>query len=227
MTKSVPVRCPSCRRERRYLPPRYPCACGAAVTLSLPRESSPVSVRHRTWAASWTELTCHACGRVGHWPQAEFDCSCGVTVRLAAGAAETDPARATAGERGPFRPLTIRTAHDAVACAAQFLRWLGFADVRAAAPRPRAGVDLRGPAVVGLVNAATEPTVAEDVETLWLHSLVEPTTAVAFSLAGFDRGARAKADALRLPLFVLDLTGTPQPVNDAADALVRRGTREA
>jgi hypothetical protein len=28
---------------------------------------------------------------------------------------------------------------------------------------------------------------------------------------------------LGVPLFVMDLTGTPQPVNDAADELIRRG----
>ncbi|MDT0442155.1 hypothetical protein [Streptomyces johnsoniae] len=227
MTKSVSVRCPSCRREHRYLPPQYPCACGAPVTVSLPPTSSPVSVRHRSWADAWTEVACQVCGRNGQWPQAEFECPCGVTVRLGPGDARTRPAAAEGGERPPFRPLTIRTGHDAVACAAQFLRWLGFPGVRTAVPRPPSGVDLHGPSVVGLVNAATEPTGAEDVETIWLHALVEPAVAVAFSLAGYDRGARARADELRLPLFVLDLTGTPQPVNEAADVLMRRGAEEA
>lgn len=46
---------------------------------------------------------------------------------------------------------------------------------------------------------------------------------MAFSLAGYDRRARTRADALRLPLFVLDLTKAPQPVNDPADAVLRDG----
>jgi hypothetical protein len=35
--------------------------------------------------------------------------------------------------------------------------------------------------------------------------------------------ARDRADRLAVPLFVMDLTGTPQPVNDAADTLIRTG----
>ena len=46
---------------------------------------------------------------------------------------------------------------------------------------------------------------------------------VHFSLAGYAQDARARADQLRVPLFVLDLTGTPQPVNDAAQELVTTG----
>ncbi|WP_049569026.1 hypothetical protein [Streptomyces sp. SBT349] len=224
MTKTVLVRCPGCRREHAYIPPRYPCACGAPLSVPLPRESSPVSVRHRSWAAAWTEVECPACGRNGQWPQPEFDCACGVTVRLMPDGASAVQAEVAEGaERPPFRPITIRTAYDAVACAAQFLRWLGFTGVRSAVPRPASGVDLRGPAVVGLVNAAMTPTEVREVEMLWLHTAVEPALAVAFSLAGYDREARGRADELQLPLFVLDLTGAPQPVNEPADALVRQG----
>jgi hypothetical protein len=42
-----------------------------------------------------------------------------------------------------------------------------------------------------------------------------------FSLAGYATEARQRADQLDVPLFVLDLTGTPQPVNEAASRLVR------
>ncbi|MDT0344065.1 hypothetical protein [Streptomyces litchfieldiae] len=144
-------------------------------------------------------------------------------MRLAADEGERVPSPREGGGRPPFQPLTIRTAYDAMACAAQFLRWLGFLDVRTAVPRPASGIDLRGPSVIGLVNPATTPTAVREIETLWLHGLVETAVTVAFSLSGYDRGARARADKLRLPLFVLDLTGTPQPVNDPADALLRHG----
>ncbi|SFC39174.1 hypothetical protein [Streptomyces aidingensis] len=231
MAKSVPVRCPACRREHAFIPSEYPCGCGAPVAVPL-RDAVPVRVRHRSWADSWTEVDCPACGRPGQWPQPEFCCPCGTTVRLAAvpgrqdgstgeDAEAADAAEDPRAERSAFRPLTIRTACDAVACAEQFLRWLGFADVRSAMPRREADLDLRGPEVVGQVNPATSPTGPREIETLWLHGMAESLTAVAFSLAGYEREARSRADELRLPLFVLDLTGTPQPVNDAADTLLR------
>ncbi|MFD7509249.1 hypothetical protein ACFV5N_07870, partial [Streptomyces sp. NPDC059853] len=74
-----------------------------------------------------------------------------------------------------------------------------------------------------LVDTSTVPTGSPESESRRLHGLLDAARAVAFSLAGYDRRARARADALRLPLFVLDLTGAPQPVNDPADALVRDG----
>ncbi|WSA43743.1 hypothetical protein OIE51_05720 [Streptomyces sp. NBC_01803] len=220
MAKSVPVRCPACRREHTYVPPDYPCSCGVSVTVPLLHGSSPVPVRHRSWSGAWTELDCPACGRPGSWPRPEFDCPCGVTVRLAPDGAAP---RAEDGGRTAFQPLTIRTTYDVVACSAQFLRWLGYPGVRLSVPRPVSGLDLRGPTVVGMVNPTTEPTEAGDIETLWLHGLVESAAPVAFSLAGYQQRARGRADELRLPLFVLDLAGTPQPVNDPADALLRDG----
>ncbi|WP_338320856.1 hypothetical protein, partial [Streptomyces lonarensis] len=224
MAHSMSVRCPACRREHAYSPPEYPCSCGAPVTVPLSAGATAVLVRHRSWSDAWTEVPCGSCGEAGHWPQPEFGCPCGATVRLAPQA----PAENTAGlggptRRAPFRPVTIRTGDDAVSCAAHFLRWLGFRDVETAVPRPASGLDLRGPEVVGVVDASTVPTGGASVETLWLYAMTEQQTPVAFSLAGFERGARNRADELRLPLFVLDLTGTPQPVNDAADALLNRG----
>ncbi|TXS18705.1 hypothetical protein [Streptomyces sp. wa22] len=44
-----------------------------------------------------------------------------------------------------------------------------------------------------------------------------------FSLAGYTDEARSRADGLAIPLFVLDLTGAPQPVNGPADELVSVG----
>ncbi|MFB7760710.1 hypothetical protein ACWD33_10690 [Streptomyces xiamenensis] len=223
MTNSRPVRCPACRREHVYVPPEYPCSCGAPVSVPVRWDGAPAQIRHRSWEASWAQLDCPACGRSGQWPQPEFDCPCGVTVRLSADRPEPGAGREESGARPPFQPLTIRTGYDAVACAAQFLRWLGFRNVRTAMPRPESGVDLHGAGVVGLVDTTTEPTGPREIETLWMHGLLEPARAVAFSLAGYDRGARVRADELRLPLFVLDLTGTPQPVNDPAAGLLRDG----
>jgi hypothetical protein len=217
------------------------------VALPLAADGTPhaLAVRQRTWADAWAEADCPACGRPGQWPQPQFDCPCGVTIRLAvqrpapvpaapAGAPEPPPAPdardardAAAGGRPPFRPLPVRTGTEAVTAAAHFLRWLGFADVRAPAARPasvpRSRVDVRGPAVVALVDAAAVPTAVREVETLWLHAMAGSVLPVAFSLAGFDRRARARAEALDLPLFVFDSAGRPRPLNRVAHVLTREG----
>lgn len=243
MAENLPVRCPACRREHVYTPTAYPCPCGAPVTLPLLSGGAPVQVRTRTWADSWVEGRCSACGRQDQWPQPEFGCPCGAMVRLpvapipragaerrspagpSTGPARAVPAPATPVSRPPvrpaFRPITIRTARDAVTAAAQYLLWLGFAEVRVAREGSCTGVDLRGTRVVARVDPTTAPTALRDIETLWLNGLNDSVQAVCFCLAGYARDARERADELHIPLFVLDLTGTPQPVNDPADQLVR------
>ncbi|MBW1600627.1 hypothetical protein JJV70_00600 [Streptomyces sp. JJ66] len=231
-----PVCCPVCRREHVYAPPVYPCPCGAPVPLPLLRGGVPVRVRHRTWDGSWVTVRCGGCGQEGHWPQPELGCPCGALLALPvdrraagtppaasgtapglfAGAAESAGVRA---ERPAFTPVTIRTGRDAVLAAAHFLRWLGFHEVRAAQTSPASGIDLRGPGVVARVDPSTSPMEAAAVETLWLTGLHASVTAVCFALAGYAPEARTRGEVLGVPLFVLDLTGTPQPVNDAAERL--------
>ncbi|WP_454319353.1 hypothetical protein [Streptomyces phaeoluteigriseus] len=63
------------------------------------------------------------------------------------------------------------------------------------------------------------PASLRDVECLWLTAMTDSTDCVYFSLAGYTAEARARADSLSVPLFVLDLTGTPQPVNAAAERI--------
>ncbi|MFD3541939.1 hypothetical protein ACFWUQ_20920 [Streptomyces sp. NPDC058662] len=127
--------------------------------------------------------------------------------------------------RPAFRPVTIRTARDAVVTAALYLRWLGFQDVRQpdGRPIPSAAVDLRAPGLVAQVDPTTSPAGLRAVECVWLNGLTSSATSVYFSLAGYTEDARARADDLGIPLFVMDLTGMPQPVNDPADALVGSG----
>ncbi|MET9348725.1 hypothetical protein [Streptomyces termitum] len=133
------------------------------------------------------------------------------------------PRTGPAARRGPFRPVTIRTARDTVAAAAAYLAWLGFEEVRQPEDRHAAGADLRGPGLVAQVDPSTAPAGLRAVECLWLHGMNASAVAVFFSLAGYTPEARARAAEIRLPLFVLDLTGTPQPVNDAADELTSGG----
>lgn len=241
MAESVPVRCPACRRPHAYSSPVFPCACGAPLCLPLLRGGVPVQVRHRSWDESWVGMRCPDCGRNDQWPQPEFGCECGAVVRLpvdrrALGGRTDipDPALRPAAlpppadphpPRAPFNPVTIRTARDALTAAAQYLKWLGYCGVRIASDRVANGVDLRGEGVVAQIDPTTQPTALRDIECLWLNCLNEDTAGAFFSLAGYAHDARMRADQLGVPLFVMDLTGTPQPVNDAADSLIRSDPR--
>ncbi|NSC24530.1 hypothetical protein FM076_26610 [Streptomyces albus subsp. chlorinus] len=229
MADSVLVRCPVCRREHSYTAPVYPCGCGAPVALPLLTSVAATQVRHRTWAGSWISVRCPACGRVDEWPQPELGCGCGTTLRVPVAHSSAPPPppvphRPVAPQpvpRPPFRPVTIRTAQDARNAAAHYLRWLGFTDIRVAERTPASGIDLRGPGIVAHVDPSTSPAGPRAVETLWLNGLNESVAAVCFALAGYLPQARARADELALPLFVLDLAGTPSAVNDAAETMIR------
>lgn len=230
MPESVPVRCPACRREQSFTPPTFPCACGAPLTLPVLRDGTPEEIEHRTWQDIWVTVDCPSCGREGHWPQPEFGCGCGAVVRVPVAPVREATDSAQEGEpeaRPAFRPVTIRTARDAVTAAAQYLRWLGFGCLRRPDDPEASGVDLYGKGVVAQVDPTTRPTGLREVECLWLNGLHESALSVFFSLAGYAREARARADALRIPLFIMDLTGTPQPVNDPADTLIRCGPPRA
>jgi hypothetical protein len=143
-----------------------------------------------------------------------------VSSDAAAGAGAPDSAGAA---RPPFRSVTIRTALDAVTAAALYLRWLGYRGVRRADQRPPSGIGLAARGVVALVDPAVRPATLQDVECLWLTAMTESVDCLCFSLAGYADDARARADALGVPLFVLDLTGTPRPVNAPAGALTGPG----
>jgi hypothetical protein len=231
MSESVPVRCPACRRERLYAVPAWPCACGTTVTPVLDGAAPPAVVVHRAWAEEWITLRCPRCARPAQWPRPELGCPCGTVLRLpVTGAAPVDadsgspdtaptarPALPLA--RRPPHPPTIRTARDAVTATVLYLRSLGFRDIRRADQRPTAGIGLAAPGLLAQVDPSARPASLRDVECLWLTAMTESARCVYLSLAGYADDARAGADRLGVPLFVLDLTGTPRPVNPAAGTL--------
>ncbi|WP_407706343.1 hypothetical protein [Streptomyces scopuliridis] len=262
MGEGVSVCCPSCGSRHTLTASVYPCACGAPVTPTLPGDARVETVTRRAWADEWVTVRCTACAREDQWPRPEVGCPCGAMLRIAVEPVTPDTAagepaperpasepptaghpahiplpRTAASPRPGFRPVTIRTAQDAVTTAALYLRWLGFKSVvESVEPgEPTApgssmpgsgtpGVGLRGPDVVAQVDPTTGPASLRSVECLWLNGMNASATSVYFSLAGYADDARARADDLRLPLFVLDLTGAPQPVNGPADELVSSGT---
>ncbi|WP_189275974.1 hypothetical protein [Streptomyces atratus] len=240
--ESVPVRCPACRRDHTYSTPAYPCPCGAPSAPPVLRGAPVVPITHRTWNDDWVTVRCRTCGRHDQWPQPELCCPCGTVLRIPVRpVTETDSAPGPAGGARPdrpshiplprtappprpaFQPLPIGTAHDAVASAARYLKWLGYHDVVQPAERSPARIDLRATGLIAQVDAVSRPTVLRDVECLWLNALSASVTSVFFSLAGYAQDAEARADGLGMPLFVMDRTGTPQPVNSAADQLISTG----
>ncbi|MFF4659695.1 hypothetical protein [Streptomyces sp. NPDC001381] len=248
MSESVPVRCPACRRECRYTAPSYLCACGAPVAPPLDPGAVPTAVVHRTWDEDWVTLRCGSCGRHNQWPHPELGCPCGTVLRLPvagppARACEPEasakpltgtapaeppapspaPAPAPTAGRPAFRSVAVRTALDAVTAAALYLRWLGYGDVRRADQRPTSGIGLAARGLLAQVDPSVRPAALRDVECLWLTAMTHSTDCAYFSLAGYGDEARAGAERLRVPLFVLDLTGIPRPVNAAAAALDAEG----
>lgn len=241
--ESVPVRCPLCRRDHAYLTPAYPCPCGAPVAPPLRRGAPAVPITHRTWNDDWVTVRCRTCGRRDQWPHPELCCPCGAVLRMpvrpvtargpspSAGSASPGPPfvplppRTAAHPRPAFRPLTIRTARDAVSAAGLYLRWLGYREVSQPQGRPASRIDLRAAGLIAQVDATTGQTALRDIECLWLNALSSSVACVFFSLAGYTGDARSRADGLGLPLFVMDLTGTPQPVNSPADELISTGAR--
>ncbi|MER7111593.1 hypothetical protein [Streptomyces sp. NPDC000229] len=206
----VTVRCTACGRQDQWPQPELGCPCGTVLR---------VPVRPVTAAPTQPPA---GSGPAGPPPSATAS-----TTGVSTVPAHIPLPRTAAVPRPSFRPVTIRTARDAVTTAALYLRWLGFRDVVQPEERSGAGsgfgVDLRGPGLVAQVDPTTRPTSLRAVECLWLTGLAASATSVSFSLAGYEDRARVRADRLRLPLFVMDLTGTPQPLNGAADELVARG----
>jgi hypothetical protein len=131
--------------------------------------------------------------------------------------------------RPDFLPRIIQTSRDAVTTAERYLRWLGLPPVEQwethrPEPGPRAGlapaVDLRGQGLLAQVEPSTRPANQRDVECLWLKGMNESASTLFFSVAGYTAGALEGAERLGIPLFVLDLRGTPRAVNRVADELV-------
>ncbi|MFE1826944.1 PHD finger domain-containing protein [Streptomyces yangpuensis] len=235
------VRCTACGRESEWPHPELGCgSCGTVVHLPVHPLERPEDGTGRgagPAAATGPARPADPAGPAGHGGRGgqtgPADLGGGGTAEPRGGgtAAGPDadpshlPAPPAAVPRPAFRPVTIRTARDAVATAALYLRWLGFQDVRQpdGRPIPSAAVDLRAPGLVAQVDPTTAPAGLRAVECVWLNGLTASATSVYFSLAGYTEEARSRADALGIPLFVMDLTGMPQPVNDPADALVGSG----
>ncbi|WP_037681504.1 hypothetical protein [Streptomyces griseus] len=232
MSESVSVRCPACRREHLYAAPSYPCVCGAPVRPPLDTAGTATAVTHQVWDEQWVSLRCASCGRRDEWPRPELGCPCGTVLRVpvmssatttdARPPTTTEPARA----RRVLQPVTIRTPRDAATAAALYLRSLGYQDIRRADQRPPSGIGLAARGLLAQVDPAIRPASLRDVECLWLTAMTESAACVHFSLAGYTDEARARAEGLDIPLFVLELNGIPKPLNAPAVRLDASGAQD-
>ncbi|MFF3482688.1 hypothetical protein ACFYXC_05335 [Streptomyces sp. NPDC002701] len=215
----VTIPCGTCGRADQWPRPELGCPCGTVVRVPLadagrpgPGEDAapdPRDVRD-------TSEEAHAAASEPPGPQPARHRRLPAAIPLP---------RAEPAPRAAFQPVTIRTARDAVTAAALYLRWLGYRDIRRADQRPPSGIGLAARGMVAQVDPTVRPASLRDVECLWLTAMTESAGCVYFSLAGYEKDARACADELGVPLFVLDLTGTPQPANSLADELVETGAR--
>ncbi|MFE2329164.1 hypothetical protein ACFXD5_35565 [Streptomyces sp. NPDC059385] len=234
----VTVRCESCGRESEWPYPELGCgSCGTVVRLpvhpvgGMDPARRPDARRGRAEDGAETPpsgASTHPGTETRSGADPEGGGAAAGRGPVAADSPDASPPPPAGPVRVPrpaFRPVTIRTARDAVATAALYLRWLGFQDVRQpdGRPIPSAAVDLRAPGLVAQVDPTTAPAGLRAVECVWLNGLTASATSVYFALAGYTEAARARADDLGIPLFVMDLTGMPQPVNDPADELIGAG----
>jgi hypothetical protein len=202
------MRCPQCGRSEQWPQPEFTCACGALVRLPVDtdRRDSVVVPPSAAPAPGPSAAPALPAGRPNGVPSP--------TLR-----AGTPPPR-----RRPFLPHPVRTSEDAVLAAARYLEWLGFEDLEVSESPEREGVCLLGRDIVAQVDTWTEPADLRAVECLWLNTLhAEQLAPAMFTLAGYSREALNRADQLLVALFELDFAGMPQPVNEAAEALIRTG----
>ncbi|WP_031475432.1 hypothetical protein [Streptomyces bicolor] len=215
----ITARCAACGREGEWPRPELGCTCGTVLRVPVAQESAGAqreTTDARREATDAPRCATDSAQEATDVPHTATGAPQGVTGT---------PHRQTRSTRRPFQPVTIRTARDAVTAAAVYLRWLGYRDIRRADQRPPTGIGIAAHGLLAQVDPTVRPASLRDVECLWLTAMTESAACVYFSLAGYAPDARTRADTLGVPLFVLDLTGTPQPVNSLADDLDATGAR--
>lgn len=125
------------------------------------------------------------------------------------------------GDRGEPPRRLVRSAADAEQAAATWMRWLGIKDAEATPTGPDEGVDVLSEEAVAQVKAQMVAIGRPEVQKLLGASTRAGKRALFFSLGGYTSGAVEFADATDVALFVFDLQGQPEPINDPAVDLMR------
>lgn len=134
---------------------------------------------------------------------------------LAAGSRRT---AAIPADRPPER--LIREARDAELVAAEWMRYLGFADAVATAVGADGGIDVVSARAVAQVKLEGKPTGRPTVQQLHGVAVHEGKTGVFFAAAGYTPQARTWAQTSGTVLFRFDRQGAVEPVNAVAHQLL-------
>ncbi|MFD6423092.1 hypothetical protein [Streptomyces sp. NPDC060198] len=222
----VTARCEACGRDDHWPQPELGCPCGTVLRVPV-RTGTPADTGTEPEPGPEAgEPEPRTCPGPGTEPGAATGTAPLTVAGPAAGAGPPThiPLPRTASRpRTPFRPVPVRTARDAVTAAGLYLGWLGFQGIVQPVERPASRIDLRADGALAQVETSTCPTGVREIECLWLNALSESVSGIFFSLAGYEDAATRRADLVSMPLFAMDLTGTPQPVNGAAEELLSAG----
>ncbi|MEV0794015.1 restriction endonuclease [Kribbella sp. NPDC050459] len=114
----------------------------------------------------------------------------------------------------------IRDARDAELVAAEWMRFLGFADATVTPVGADAGIDIEASKAVAQVKMEAVPTGRPALQQLHGAAVAVGKRGLFFSLAGYTPQASAWAEQVGIPLFRFDLQGVPEPVNSSAGVLL-------
>jgi hypothetical protein len=117
----------------------------------------------------------------------------------------------------PQRRL-IRTAEDAEAVAADWMRWMGFVDAERTPTGADGGIDVISSDAVAQVKMRAKPVGSPDLQRL--HGAALGRQALFFSLESYTGQALRWANSAGMALFRFDFQGEPVAVNQAAKDLM-------
>jgi hypothetical protein len=123
-------------------------------------------------------------------------------------------------------PRVIRSPRDAEEAAANWCRWLGFADAELTSHGSDGGVDVRGRSLVAQVKAHMVPIGRPDLQKLYGVATAERALAVFFSLMAYTREALQWADQVGMALFRFNHAGEAEPENEYAAAMFDRAEQQ-
>jgi hypothetical protein len=111
-------------------------------------------------------------------------------------------------------PRVIQTDADAAEAAAEWMRWMGFADADRASTGPDAGIDVISTGAVAQVTLHDKPALEE------LRRAATGRLALLFSLETYPDDVRSWGDTAGVALFRFDGHGEPEPTNNRAAELM-------
>lgn len=117
-------------------------------------------------------------------------------------------------------PRLLRSPEDAEQAAAEWMRWLGFADARVTPPGADGGVDVTSAGALAQVKAHMAPVGRPDLQGLFGVAAAERKRPLFFSLTGYTREALDWAGHVSLPLFRFDPTGGLEAANASGAELL-------